>query len=199
MNQQNSPHRDAGSHGRGTSSDIERMWTIISLFVIVTITCIIFSPVVGHDFVYWDDDKYIIDNPSIHSLSMETTRQIFSSFFQGNYHPLTLLSFASEYHLFRLNSHIYHITNLTLHILNSMLVFWFMLKMAKKVLAAFIVGLLFAIHPLHVESVAWIAERKDVLYTLFFLGALISYRYYQEKSEKTLYYFLSLLLFVFPL
>lgn len=93
----------------------------------------------------------------------------------ANYHPLTILSYAIEYHFVQLNPKLYHVTNIIIHLLNTVLVFWFILLLSKKNNVAFITALLFGIHPMHVESVAWISERKDVLYAFFYLGAMIAY------------------------
>src|ERR1051325_9147161 len=93
-----------------------------------------------------------------------------------NYHPLTILSLAVNYHFSKLAPYGYHLLNLILHLANTLLVFFFTYKLSRQnVFAAFFVSLFFGIHPMHVESVAWIAERKDVLYTFFFLAGLITY------------------------
>jgi tetratricopeptide (TPR) repeat protein len=112
------------------------------------------------------------------------------------YLPLTILSYAVEYHFFGLAPAVYHATSLILHLGNCLLVFWFILMLRANLTAAFITALLFGIHPLHVESVAWVSERKDLLCTLFFLAALISYRYYNRKAMSPALYSLSLLFFL---
>lgn len=186
---------------------------IVSILIVLCITFIAFLPSLHNSFVNWDDDIYVYSNNLIKSLSWNNVTYLFTSWFNYYlYHPLTLVSLAVDYHFFKLNPQGYHVTNLVLHLLNCVLVFWFILLLAESVkrraessvhslsanlyplTAAFITALLFGIHPLRVESVAWVAERKDVLYTFFFLGSLISYVYFVAGKWK--YYGLSLGLFV---
>ena len=121
---------------------------------------------------------------------------MFTSFYVACYLPLTILSYAVEYHFSGLNPFAYHAISLILHLGNCLLVFWFIFMLRANLTAAFITALLFGIHPLHVESVAWVSERKDVLCTLFFLAALISYQYYHRKATSPALYSLSLLFFL---
>ena len=112
----------------------------------------------------------------------------------GNYHPLTMLSLAIEYALVKEQTWLYHLDNLILHTLNSWLVFKLIQKLNGSFWVAFFTGALFAIHPLHVESVAWAAERKDVLYTIFLLLSLWYYIKFDETQDKK-WYAVSILLF----
>jgi protein O-mannosyl-transferase len=114
----------------------------------------------------------------------------------GNYHPLVIISYAWEYFFFGLNPAPYHIINLVIHLLNCMLVFYFILRLNHSIPVAFITGLLFGIHPLHVESVAWISERKDVLYAFFYMISLICYLSYLEKRPGYKYYFSALFFYL---
>ena len=101
------------------------------------------------------------------------------------YHPVTTLSFALEYRFARLNPFIYHFDNLILHLLNILLVYLFIKLLSGNKIIAFVVALLFGIHPMHVESVAWVAERKDVLYACFFLLSMIFYiKFIKAKVEE---------------
>jgi tetratricopeptide (TPR) repeat protein len=100
-----------------------------------------------------------------------------------------------EYHFFGADPWIYHLNNLLLHIVNGLLVFWLIIRINKKTEMAFFVAVLFAIHPMHVESVAWLSERKDLLYAFFFIGALISYIYFLENTKKISFLILCFLLF----
>ncbi len=177
---------------------MRRLTAISLLALLVVITSAAFLPSLKNGFVNWDDGAYVIDNPLIKSLSWGSARKIFSSFHQTNYHPLALLSYALEYHFFGLNPRAYHATNLILHLLNCLLVFWFIFLLSKSAPVSFITAVFFGIHPLHVESVAWVAERRDVLYALFFFGALISYLYY-KKNKLAKFYYLSLFLFLLAL
>ncbi|MDD5571400.1 MAG: tetratricopeptide repeat protein [Bacteroidales bacterium] len=142
----------------------------------------------------WDDYPIVVDNPLIRSLSADNIKTFFSTktFVGANYHPVTVLSYAIDYHFFKLDPHKYHLMNLIFHLLNVLLVFILVYIITKRDSAAIIVSLLFGIHPMHVESVAWIAERKDVLYTLFFLGSLIFYVKYIKKDKNYFYLCLSL-------
>ncbi|MEM7102492.1 MAG: tetratricopeptide repeat protein [Bacteroidota bacterium] len=155
---------------------------------LAVITFITFFPSLDNGFTNWDDQDYVKDNPYIINLNGASIKAMFSQAIASNYHPLTILSLAFNYQMTVLDASSYHWTNLILHILNTGLVFFFVyLFSGKKWEGAFVVALLFAIHPMHVESVAWVAERKDVLYTAFFLGGMILYlRYLDDKKVKTM-------------
>jgi len=158
-----------------------------------------FFPSLKSEFVNWDDIVYIMNNDMITTFSWENLRKIFSSFFMGNYHPFILLSFSFDFRLFHFAAPGYHLHNLILHILNTLLVYVFFFHLLKKnTNIAVTIALIFAIHPMHVESVAWVSERKDLLYTCFFFFSLITYLFYVQK-RKTSFYFLTLLFFVFSL
>jgi tetratricopeptide (TPR) repeat protein len=116
----------------------------------------------------------------------------------GNYHLLTLISYAVEYELAGNNAAVFHATNVFLHVLNLILVFVFVVKLTQKNNYAFIVALLFSIHPMHLESVAWISARKDLLFSLFLLLGLISYLNYTQTKRKLFYVLLSVS-FIFSL
>jgi hypothetical protein len=138
-------------------------------------------------------------NNLIKELSWENTKVIFGSFHKEFFsQPMVLLSFSLEYRFFQEAPFIYHLTNLTLHILNSLLVFFLLYLFSKKVLVALVAALLFGVHPLHVESVAWVAERKDMLSTFFFLSSLLSYVFYRRKAAAG-WYCLSIFLFILAL
>ncbi len=170
-----------------------------SVGLILIITFIAFYPCLKNGFVNWDDDKYVIENSAIKFLSAENTNKILTSFFAGNYQPLTILSYLPDYRFFRLNPAGYHLTNLILHLFNCLLVFWLIVMISGRVSVAFIVSVFFGVHPLHVESVAWISERKDALYAAFFLGAIICYLKYLREERKLKYYLFSIFLFVLSL
>lgn len=154
---------------------------------ILILTFFIYSNTFKNYFIInWDDDGYIINNPLIKDLSWKSIVFMFSHFHLDNYHPLTTLTNAIEYHLFKLNAKPYHFNNLVLHLLNTTLVFYFIRQLIKNKEAALLVALLFAIHPMHVESVSWISERKDLLYTAFFLASLIMYNRFLQEDKKSL-------------
>jgi tetratricopeptide (TPR) repeat protein len=158
---------------------------------ILLISFVIYVPSFKGAFV-WDDDRYIQHNPLITSIDLKA---LFSTYVMGNYHPLTMLTYAIEYQFFGLNPVGYHVINLLLHVMNVLLVFYVVFHLSGKVIVALIACLLFGIHPMHVESVAWASELKDLLYSFFFLASYIFYLKYLKDQEKKLYYF-SLLLFL---
>lgn len=164
----------------------------LSICLIITITTITFSPVLKNDFTLWDDNIYITENNFIQTFSLENIQKIFTTFLLGNYHPFTLFSFLLEYSIFGANPHAYHLTNVIVHFLNCILVFWLTVIFSKKISVALLTTLLFGLHPLRVEPVAWISGRKDLLFAFFFLISFISYLYYQnEKRLKYLYFSLA--------
>lgn len=167
-----------------------------SLFIILIVTFLAFSPSLKNGFVDWDDEAYVTENPSVKSFSFNNLKKIFTSLSSRNYQPLTILSFATTYHFFKQDPFGYHLTNLCLHIVNTALVAWFIFMISANSGVALLTALLFGIHPMHVESVAWVSERKDVLYSLFFLSALISYLYYLRKGRLSCAYYISLILFL---
>lgn len=138
----------------------------------------------------WDDEQYVVDNPVMYHSSW---KEVFTTY-QGYYHPLSILTYKIEYTFFKLNPRPYHVTSLALHLANCALLFYFFLLLGSLPWAAFFGALLFALHPVHVESVAWIADRKDLLYGLFFLGTLITYLKYLKNSSR-IYFVFSVFLF----
>ena len=164
--------------------------------VIVSIsTFIVYYPSLFGAFTNWDDLVYVKENPYIKSLSFENIKGMFSNNYMGNYHPLSMLSLAFDYLIFKLNPFGYHLTNLFLHILNSVLVLYLIRKLTKNIMVAAFAALIFGVHAFHVESVAWISERKDVLYTFFYLLSILAYLEYTVKAG-TKELILSLFLFL---
>jgi len=173
------------------------VWFALALIGVVTFIAL--SSSLGNGFTNWDDQEYVTNNPLIRTLSWDNIKIIFTTFYKEDFrHPLVLLSFAVEYHFFGLNPFIYHLDNLLLHIANACLVFMLVFALSKHSVSALLAGLLFGVHPLHVESVAWVSERKDVLFALFYLSSMLLYLRYSERSGKG-YYLLSLLLFALAL
>src|SRR5205085_6456681 len=139
------------------------------------------------NFTAWDDHLYVTESELIKNLPFENIKRIFSS--EGvvslNYHPLTIISLAIDYHFSKLDPFQYHLVNIMIHLFNTSLVFLFAYRLSgKKIYAAFLVSLFFGIHPMHVESVTWVSERKDVLYSFFYLLALQSYLTYLERKKN---------------
>ena len=166
------------------------------LLGILLLTIIVFWPSLQNGFTNWDDTYYVTQNTLIKSLSLEHLKGIFTTSERSLYHPFTMLSFALNYQISELNPFAYHFTNLLFHLINTFLVFYFVYLISEKqTTTALITAVLFGIHPMHVESVAWVSERKDVLFTCFFLAAASVYWHY-TNSRKPTTYILALLLFL---
>ncbi len=146
-----------------------------------------YRPALDNGFISWDDPGYVTQNPLIRDVSISNLRKIFSTEFNPNYHyhPLTILSFMAEYRLARLNPRVYHATNIGMHIANMVLVFGFVFVLTQSRFAAAATAGLFALHPMNVESVAWVTCRKNVLFAFFYLSALICYvGYLRGRSTR---------------
>lgn len=167
--------------------------TSYTLWGILALVFIVFLPSLSNDFVNWDDPKYVLNNSLIKDLSGKGIKAMFTSFYGGNYHPLTALSNAIEFKLFGLNPKPFHFINLLIHIANTYLVYRLIRLLVSDVRIALAVALLFGIHPMHAESVVWISERKDVLYTFFYLLATIKYIELQQEEKSDLKKYLIIL------
>ena len=174
------------------------VWSIFLALLVI----LFYLPVLHNDFVNWDDKDAITDNPAIRHLDWAFVKWAFTTYATGNWMPLTWLSFALNYQMRGLDPRVFHATNVLLHALNTVLVFGIGLRffrvlpegegseaMARvKVFAAplsLLTALLFGLHPIHVESVAWATERKDVLYSLFYLGSVYLYLGDAASGVKT--------------
>ena len=160
-----------------------RVPVLNACFGLAIICLIAYFPGLSNAFVEWDDLNYIREISLVRDLSFESIRKIFCSYLLGNYHPFTALSLVFNYNLSGVEPFSYHLTNLVIHIFNSILVLLMVLRMNKGMLAAGITAALFAVHPMHVESVVWAAERKDVLYTFFFLFSFLFYLKYIDTGH----------------
>ncbi len=165
---------------------------------IAAITWFFYQTCLNNQLTNWDDPGYVKDNGLIKDISAEGLKNIFTTPIMGNYHPLTILSFAIEYSYVRLQPWLYHLDSLLFHILVTVLVYWFVQLLTKRPVAAAVAALLFGLHPMHVESIAWIAGRKDVIYGVFYMAACVTYVYYVREtgSKKWLFYSGVILLFV---
>jgi tetratricopeptide (TPR) repeat protein len=144
----------------------------------------VYWPVRNHDFVKYDDDKYVTDNRNIQSgLNERSIRWAFSSGYASNWHPVTWLSHIVDCEIFDLNPRGPHLVNMLFHIANTLLLFIVLKRMTGRVWPSAFVAALFGLHPLHVESVAWVAERKDVLSTFFWMLTMLAYAWYAEKPR----------------
>jgi len=163
----------------------------------VAVTLAVFGQTLTHDFVNFDDHVYVYENPLIiRGLSPEGIIEAFTHTHARNWHPLTTLSHMLDCQLYGLNAGGHHLTNVILHTISVLLLFLVLKQMTAALWQSAFVAALFAIHPLHVESVAWIAERKDVLSAGFFMLTLAAYVRY-TRAPSALRYLLVVLLFAF--
>jgi hypothetical protein len=152
--------------------------------MLAILTLALYGQVVGHDFMRLDDDSYITQNPHVRAgLSWDTVKWSFTSTEQSNWHPVTWLSHSLDCQLFGLGAGAHHIVSVLIHLLNVVLLFLLLHRATGALGRSFMVAALFAWHPFNVESVAWAAERKNVLSTLFLLLTLGAYGWYVKKSN----------------
>jgi len=172
----------------------QKFVSLVCVIVVLIITFAAFSPVLENKFTQRDDEVHLTKNYTLRSLNVESVREIFSSTINRIYIPLSIFSLAIEYHFFKLNPFVYHLNNLLLHLCIVAFVFLFSKQLGLNVRQAGFAALLFGIHPIHVESVAWVTERKDVLYSLFYILSVICYcRYIAKIRERYLFFTLSIL------
>ena len=168
---------------------------IFWILLIIAVTFISYYPALRGAFTNWDDLVYVKDNPYIKTISFGNLKEIFSTNYMGNYHPLSMISLAIDYQVYKLNPFGFHLTNLLIHILNSILVLLVIRKLTGNLFIGAFAGLIFGVHTFHVESVAWVSERKDVLYTCFYLLSLLFYLNFTKKPGSR-WYLLCLLFFL---
>src|SRR5271169_1341409 len=155
---------------------------LIIYIILILATLAVYWQVNHYGFINLDDPVYVMENSHIQSgITLDGFRWAFSTTYAEFWHPLTWLSLMFDYQLYGLNAGGYHLTNLILHILSALLLFWLFNRMTCTIWRSAFVAAFFALHPLHVESVAWIAERKDVLSAFFWMLTLCFYVYYTEK------------------
>jgi tetratricopeptide (TPR) repeat protein len=165
----------------------EKQKVILSLLLVVVILAF-YNPVAHNGFVFFDDSPYIVKNPPIQNgITWQTVKWAFTTFHAGNWHPLTWLSHALDCQIFGLNPAGHHYVSLMLHAVNAVLVFLVLESATGLAWPSLLVAALFALHPLNVESVAWAAERKNVLSMFFCLLALSSYTRYARSGRTSTY------------
>src|SRR5262249_9501949 len=179
---------NADANARVTAAGA-RVWPAVLRYslpvLIIALTFIFFLPSLYNGFVDWDDVKLLLENTQYRALDWPHIRWMFGTFYMGHYQPLTWLTYALDYFLWGVDPFGFHLTSLALHCINALLFYFLALRLLALSLgveprprsrpAAFFAALLFAIHPLRVESVAWVTERRDVLSGLFFLATLLCY------------------------
>ena len=161
---------------QGRIGDDQRLkhWIAAGLGVL---TLLVYSPTLGHPFVYYDDPEYVFENPYVQAgLTATGFGWAFTSFDNANWHPLTWLSLELDAQIYGgQNAGGFHATNMLLHAASTVLLFLALARLTGARGPSAIVAALFGLHPLHVESVAWVAERKDVLSAFFWMLALYAY------------------------
>lgn len=173
--------------------------TGIYLAVVIILTFLVYSNSFKGEFLNWDDNVYITNSELIKDLSNDGIKKMFTEYHNSNYHPLTTLSFAIQYKASDGSPRLFHVINLIFHILNCLLVYYLIILISKRKIFAFLVSLFFGIHPMHVESVAWISEHKDLLYTFFYLLALICYVLYINNTRRIHFLVFSFILITFSM
>jgi Tfp pilus assembly protein PilF len=169
-----------------SGTDKERASTIVICLLLVAIVWIVFGQTLGHEFINYDDHDYVYENPRITSgLSLEGIVWAFTHVHSNNWHPLTTISHMLDCSLFGLQPWGHHFTNVLLHSAAAIFLFLALLELTGARWPSAFVAALFAIHPLRVESVAWVAERKDVLSGVFFMLTLWAYAYYVRRSRPS--------------
>ena len=186
------PGKKAGEKVRHKEIGKPRDPTVFFILFIIVITAIVYGTSLQNKWTNWDDEGYVLENPLVKAINPSS---IFSEYVMGNYHPITVLIQAIEYHFFAENATGFHVVSLLLHLINALLVFYFVLKLTKQSLPAFICALLFAIHPIHVESVSWVSAQKDLLYTLFYFLALLFYLKYLDDEKSSVLTYCGIVLF----
>jgi Flp pilus assembly protein TadD len=161
---------------------------VLPVLLLVLVTCAAYWQAGSHQFVNFDDAKYILENPSVRTgLTGEGFIWAFTATYASNWHPLTWLSHMLDVQLFGLDPGPHHLVNVLFHAINTVLLFLLLLRMTGAYWQSVFVAALFAIHPLHVESVAWVAERKDVLSAFFWMLTLLLYAWYVERPGRGRY------------
>ena len=168
---------------------------LLVILCLIIVIIAVYTKVQNFDFVGYDDELYVTQNQYVQKgISTEGLKWAFTTFHTANWHPLTWLSHMLDFELYGLNPAGHHWTNVEFHIANTLLLFFILFKMTGAVFRSAFVAALFALHPLHVESVAWIAERKDVLSTFFGLLSIGAYYSYVKKSSAKYYLLLIILI-----
>jgi tetratricopeptide (TPR) repeat protein len=171
-----------------------RVLLVYSVIIVATLS--VYLPAKNFDFINYDDDLYVFQNPRVlEGLTFKSILWSLTAIEASNWHPLTWISHMTDIQIFGLNAGRHHITSVVFHILNAVLLLSCLNTMTGEFWKSSFVATLFALHPLHVESVAWIAERKDVLSTFFCFLALLSYAHYCQKKNRQ-QYLLSLFFFI---
>lgn len=157
------------------------------ILALIAVTLAVYWRAANNDFVNYDDPDYVYQNPHVQTVNRDNIVWAFTSTEKANWHPLTWLSHMVDCQLYDLNPRGHHLTSVAIHIVNAVLLFLLLSRLTGTLWRSAFVAALFALHPLHVESVAWVAERKDVLSALFFMLTLLAYTRYVERPGLARY------------
>src|SRR5262245_12743614 len=164
--------------------DFDRRQLILAVFGLVVLTLVVYAGVWSFEFVQFDDPTYVVHNPNLtEGLTWTSVVWAFTTGYAVNWHPLTWLSHLVDIQLFGLQPGPAHLVNLLFHIANTLRLFGWLAWTTRGIGRSFVVAVLFAVHPAHVESVAWISERKDVLSTFFWMLTMWTYVFYVRKRS----------------
>ena len=172
--------------------------TIWFLAGILIVCLLVYIPIFNNGFTNWDDLDQVVQNQDVHELSFSNSIRIFSSFYVGMYQPFTAQMYGLIYSIFGENATAFHVFSLMIHLINVILVFVLIRRFCRNDMLALITTGLFALSPMQVESVAWISALSNLLYTAFFLSAIITYLQYVRK-RKIRFYIYTLILFFLSL
>jgi len=187
-------HKEHASRLTPDSFDRGAVHAWAPVLLLAAATFAVYSPVLKHPFVNYDDVDYVTENPRVQQgLTAAMLRWAITSTEQANWHPLTWISHAIDCQLFGLDPAGHHFTSLLLHAANAVLLFLLLMRVTGRRWRSLMVAALFALHPINVESVAWVAERKTVLCMFFFLLTLAGYGWYARKPGMGRYFLMSIL------
>lgn len=175
---------------------------LLPVIVLSGLTCLVFANALSHDFLLnWDDRLYVVNNETIQGITGEHLKDAFTRFYIGNYAPLHIISYMIDYTLWGLRPRGFIFSNLLIHGVNGILFYLLLFRMNRRKVLGFLAAFIFLFHPVQVESVAWISQRKNLLAMLFFLSSFHFYISYRAtgKLQSKLFYTSSILAFVLAL
>jgi tetratricopeptide (TPR) repeat protein len=175
------------------SQQIKKNIVLSIYFALAVSTLLVFWQVRNFDFVNYDDPTYVTGNLNIQTITLQSVKWAFTTGYYGNWNPLTWLSYMLDWQLFGSNPAGFHLTNLFFHIANTLLLFLVLKQMTNTIWQSAFVAALFALHPLHVEAIAWVSCRKDILSTFFWI--LTMWAYLQYAKQPNIWRYLLVLLF----
>lgn len=175
---------------------------LVPFLILSGVTLALFWQALGHNFlVYWDDNGYVTKNTAIRGITWENIRTAFTSVYVGNYAPVQILSYMLDYSIWGMRPAGFIFANILIHAVNSVLFYYLLSRLSWQRSAAFAAAFIFLVHPVQVESVVWISQRKNVLSLLFFLVSFLWYLSYRDTPEKQrkIWYVASLIAFILAL